>query len=95
MTTETVIGLTAMSIYTILAGIALIAAGATYFITRRLSGLTEKLNNTVKNLDKLDDRIKYIEQLNMQESQHVVHNLLVEMKKHMASTKEEERSDTK
>jgi uncharacterized ion transporter superfamily protein YfcC len=56
MTTETVIGLTAMSIYTILAEIALIAAGATYFITRRLSGLTERLDNTVKNMDKLDDR---------------------------------------
>jgi uncharacterized ion transporter superfamily protein YfcC len=56
MTTESVIGLTAMSIYTILAGIALIAAGATYFITRRLSGLTERLDNTVKNMDKLDDR---------------------------------------
>ena len=77
MSSETVIGLTVASIITILGGIA----GATYFITRRLSTLTERLNNTIKNIDKLENRITYIEQLKMQESQQIVPNWVAELKK--------------
>jgi hypothetical protein len=56
-TSETFIVLTPESLYTILGEIAALAVGATAWITWRLGKLSERVNNTIKTVDKLDDRL--------------------------------------
>lgn len=93
MSSETVISLTTESLYTILAGIAGIAAVPTGWIMWRMSKMTERINNTAKTLEGLDKRIVFIEQLKMQESQQIVQSFIVELKNNLGKAREGESSN--